>query len=170
MHGKGLLILLSGPEPQRTILEKNMLAQLPEYPGEVVLVRGLPQKGKTLEVPPNVNVHDHLPAHQLNRQMMDAEIIISRSGYSTVMDIAALEKKSIMIPTPGQTEQEYLAAHLMQMNIALGISQSKFRLSSALSLARSFHYDFRFILPESHLESAIKSFLYKIQFKVFGSR
>jgi UDP-N-acetylglucosamine:LPS N-acetylglucosamine transferase len=56
------------------------------------------------------------------------------------MDLAALQKRSILIPTPGQTEQEYLAKHLMQKNFAFCLEQKKFRLKTALALAENFFY------------------------------
>jgi UDP-N-acetylglucosamine:LPS N-acetylglucosamine transferase len=73
---------------------------------------------------------------------MKAEFIISRSGYSTVMDIAALQKKSILIPTPRQTEQEYLADHLMKKRFAFCIKQNDLSLIKNIEAARSFEYRF----------------------------
>ena len=71
---------------------------------------------------------------------MKAEFIISRSGYSTIMDIAALQKKSILIPTPGQTEQEYLADHLMKKQFAFWVNQNEFSLLKNIEEARNFDY------------------------------
>ena len=62
----------------------------------------------------------HLNGEELNQAMVDADIVISRSGYSTIMDLARLGKKAIFIPTPGQTEQtSYLAEHFYKERIAL---------------------------------------------------
>ena len=163
-----LLLLLSGPEPQRTILENMLLEQLKDQNIPTVLVRGFPGAAFQPDTPANVKVYDHLPAAELNKIMAESSMIISRCGYSTVMDLAALKKKSILIPTPGQTEQEYLAEHLMQKNFALSIDQEKFRLKGALELAQSFHYKTDLFHHESHLQSAVRSFLYKIAFKVFN--
>jgi uncharacterized protein (TIGR00661 family) len=135
-----VVILLSGPEPQRTILEKMILPQLNDLEKPVVLVRGLPGNTDIGKVGSNVTVHDHLPAKELNDLLLQAAIIISRCGYSTIMDIAALKKKSILIPTPGQTEQEYLSTHLMKLKLALCIEQKKFRLKQALDLAKTFPF------------------------------
>jgi predicted glycosyltransferase len=71
-------------------------------------------------------------------------MIIARCGYSTVMDLAALQKRSILIPTPGQTEQEYLAEHLMKKNFAFCVEQKKFRLKTVLPLAEAFPYNLDF--------------------------
>lgn len=138
--GKHLLILLSGPEPQRTILERMLLEQVRRYKKKVVWVRGLPHAVEPLDVPANVEVFGHLPAKALEQKMREASFIVSRSGYSTVMDVMTLRQKAIFIPTPGQTEQEYLAQHLMQQNRALCIEQTRFQLGPALELAASFPY------------------------------
>ena len=95
---------------------------------------------ETLQVKKNITVFSHLPAAALEEKMKKASLVISRCGYSTVMDLATLQKKSILIPTPGQTEQEYLAGHLMQKNFALCIDQKKFRLKQAIALAENFPY------------------------------
>jgi len=71
---------------------------------------------------------------------MKAEFIISRSGYSTIMDIAALQKKSILVPTPGQTEQEYLAAHVTKKQFAFCVTQDDFSLLENIDEARNFEY------------------------------
>lgn len=135
-----LLILLSGPEPQRTLLEDTILDELKDYTGPFVLVRGLPGEDALPPVNENGRVYNHLPAAQLEQMIADASLVIGRCGYSTVMDLAALQKKSILIPTPGQTEQEYLAKHLLQIAFALCIEQKSFRLKSALALAEKFPF------------------------------
>ena len=76
--------------------------------------------------------------------MQEAEYVISRSGYSTVMDIMALQKKSILIPTPGQTEQEYLGNYLMEKGIAVCINQKEFSLNNALATAEKYNYTIPF--------------------------
>jgi len=90
---------------------------------------------------------------------MKAEFIISRSGYSTIMDIVALQKKSILVPTPGQTEQEYLAKHLMENNFSLCIEQKKFRLKNALEFSSQFNYQIQDFALENKLDTLIENFL-----------
>lgn len=139
-----LLVLLSGPEPQRTIFEKKVLDQLASYSGSVVLVRGLPGSGALSilpgEIPAGVRVYNHLPARTLNVIINEAGIVLSRAGYSTIMDLLKLGKKAILVPTPGQTEQEYLGRHLSGKGIALCREQSTFSLAEALSGARDFPF------------------------------
>lgn len=139
-NSQHILILLSGPEPQRSILEQKILQQVGNMSSPVLLIRGVPGESVIPDVASHVVVKNHLPAQELQRALSRASIVISRCGYSTVMDLMAVKKNSILIPTPGQTEQEYLAQHLMQQNLALCIPQNKFNLQSALSLASSFPY------------------------------
>ncbi|HVU59188.1 MAG TPA: glycosyltransferase [Puia sp.] len=132
-----LLVLLSGPEPQRSILEKMLWEQLQSFKGSFVFVRGLPGGGSPLS---GTNVYDHLPASALNKLLVRARMVVARSGYSTVMDLVRLQKRSILIPTPGQTEQEYLGKYLTAQRIALCIRQSGFFLEDALQRAEQFSY------------------------------
>jgi uncharacterized protein (TIGR00661 family) len=158
-----LLILLSGPEPQRTGFENLLIQQLNEYKGLVVLVRGLPGETVNLNLTPNISVYNHLLAEELNQKINEASMIISRCGYSTVMDLAALKKRSILVPTPGQTEQEYLAKHLMKNNFALCIEQNKFRLKNALELAEQFNYSIQNFHVSNNLEEALNDFIKRIE-------
>ena len=128
-----LLVVLSGPEPQRTILEKIILPQLTASIGSVVLVRGLPNHANQLSSPlPNVSIINYLPAAELNQVVMQAKVVISRSGYTSIMDYAGLQKKVVYIPTPGQTEQNYLAQYIAQNNYGLMANQHNFNLNNAL--------------------------------------
>jgi UDP:flavonoid glycosyltransferase YjiC (YdhE family) len=135
-----LLVILSGPEPQRTLFENQLLQQLEQLPVRAVLVRGLPGTAFSFSTGPNLTVYDHTPATQLNQLMCEAEFVISRSGYTTVMDLLKLGKKSILVPTPGQTEQEYLAGYLHNRQLAFTASQSGFSLQKALEAASGFNY------------------------------
>ncbi|MFT4094166.1 MAG: glycosyltransferase [Niabella sp.] len=147
-----LLFIISGPEPQRTIWEEKVFAQAHGYKGTVTIVRGLPGNDG-VQVLKNGKVYNHLPAAEMNGEMSKAAYIICRSGYSSVMDINAIKKKAILIPTPGQPEQEYLAAHLMKNNFAVSCSQEAFDLSGMLKKAAAFSYN-GFINPENDLLSA----------------
>jgi UDP-N-acetylglucosamine:LPS N-acetylglucosamine transferase len=144
-----LLIILSGPEPQRTIFENMLLQSLKYQPGKIVLVRGLPgDTSSTVPSTNNLTIYNHAPASLLNKLICNSEFVISRSGYTTVMDLLKLGKKSILVPTPGQAEQEYVAAHLYENRLAYTVPQANFTLSKALANARSFAYQ----LPELPME------------------
>jgi len=136
MEDIDVLVLLSGPEPQRTMLERRMLRETGNVPGmRMVLVRGLPGGGPPVKAGPEVEVHDHLPSTELERVMARARLVVARSGYSTVMDLARMGKRAVLIPTPGQTEQEYLGRYLAEKGWAICVSQRNFSLSAALTLA-----------------------------------
>ncbi len=145
------LVLLSGPEPQRSLLEQKILEQVKAYQQPIMIVRGLPGHTGLPPVPYHVTIVNHLPANALQKAIEQATFVIGRTGYSTVMELMALKKKSILIPTPGQTEQEYLARHLTAQNAALCLPQSRFSLSPALSLASHFNYRF----PEGENKDAL---------------
>ena len=135
-----LLIILSGPEPQRSILENKIIDQIVNYSGTATIVRGLPTEKNIIPSTNSIHFYNHLSSEELNIEAMKAEFIISRSGYSTVMDIAAMQKKTILIPTPGQTEQEYLANHLMKKQFAFCLNQNDFSLLKSIGEARRFEY------------------------------
>lgn len=129
-----VLAIFSGPEPQRTILENLVLPQLRSSRLKYFVVRGLPQSEKRIEG----NVVDHLPAELLQRVIEQSALVISRCGYSTVMDLAALHKHAVFIPTPGQTEQEYLAIRLKEKKIAFSLPQHLFNLDDALQASKTY--------------------------------
>lgn len=102
------LILLSGPEPQRTLLEKEILELIQKSSIEIILVRG------TTNLPainfPNIKIIPFAFGEELTQLIVNAKTVICRSGYSTLMDLQIVgKKKMILIPTKGQSEQEYLA-------------------------------------------------------------
>ncbi len=128
-----ICVILSGPEPQRTIFEKLILKELHKIPGKKILVRGLPYNtaGNVVNNE-SMEIRDHLPAAELNTVIQQSGLIISRSGYSTVMDLVKLQKKAMLVPTPGQTEQEYLAWYLQQKQVFLSLPQQHFSIDAAL--------------------------------------
>jgi predicted glycosyltransferase len=131
-----LLILLSGPEPQRTILEKILIKQLDENMGRIVLVRGLPKGGALLKAPKGVVVFDHLGTRELGEVICQSRLVLARSGYSTVMDLVRLRRRAVYIPTPGQPEQEYLGRHIEQRGLGVCMKQRGFLLKEAVDRAR----------------------------------
>ncbi len=137
-----LLIVLSGPEPQRTLLEKMLLQQLEKTEQPVLFIRGLPGNEAHLSNQKHITFHNHLPASQLEQAFQQSEYVISRCGYTTVMDICKLKIKSILIPTSGQTEQEYLAEHLQKQGFCLSANQEGFNLINELEKAEKFEYEF----------------------------
>lgn len=104
-------IILSGPEPARTKLEKKLIDTLINYSQSVILIRGT-NKESNLQYPENWTIHNRVGAADINKIILSSNKIISRSGYTSIMDYYLLEKPAILIPTPGQSEQEYLADFL----------------------------------------------------------
>jgi hypothetical protein len=159
-----LLIMLSGPEPQRSLLEAGIMAQAGGDAGKIVLVRGLPEGGPALaDIPPGLTVYDHLPAAELESLMRRSRLVVARSGYSTVMDLARLGKRALLIPTPGQPEQEYLGPFLAGKGRAVCVKQSAFSLRESLALARQNAEDVILSEPEGGLETEIRTVLAMLQ-------
>ncbi|MBN2522104.1 MAG: hypothetical protein JXB24_02470 [Bacteroidales bacterium] len=129
-HKKEILFLISGPENQRTLFEKLIRDQIKYIPEEYVytVIRGLP--GKKEDMLPGW--HNHLSSKKLLPLIKSADIIICRSGYSTIMDLLALKKTAVLVPTPGQPEQEYLAEYLSSKNLFCTMKQDEFTIRSVL--------------------------------------
>jgi UDP-N-acetylglucosamine transferase subunit ALG13 len=151
-----LLIILSGPEPQRSILEKLVLSELQLLPGKTVLVRGLPKESSDVKEENNCTVYNHAPAGLLNQLICDSAYVVSRAGYTTVMDLMKLRKKCILVPTPGQAEQEYLAKHLHKKQLAFTVPQSQFSLTKAFAAAKAFSFQ-QPALPMEEYKAVIHS-------------
>lgn len=132
-----LLVLLSGPEPQRTILENKLLVELENFKGEILFVRGVLSHEIKITAPSNFKIINFLASKELEIAINQSEIILARSGYSTIMDMAILGKKAFFIPTPGQFEQEYLAEILNNKLIAPFSTQQNFKIED-LNLLTNF--------------------------------
>lgn len=108
------LFLLSGPEPGRTTLENELLKSVKKSNKKIALVRGSRFKNQNLKFE-GMDVFDFPKKEELKKLILSSGKIICRSGYSTLMDMHLLGKKElILIPTPGQSEQEYLAEYWHQ--------------------------------------------------------
>jgi len=107
-----ILVILSGPEPQRSLLERKLLKIFQELPYKTALIQGKTGAEQTLTKLGNVSVYNYVLTGEMERLINASKVIISRSGYTSVMDLVSLQKKVIWVPTPGQTEQKYLAKHL----------------------------------------------------------
>jgi len=125
-------ISLSGPEPQRTVLERYVLSQAPRLQGRVVIAGGKPEV-TTQTRSSNVEYYGFLDSAHQEDMMNRARFIITRSGYSTIMELVELSKTSVLlVPTPGQTEQEYLADHCERHSYFHHVSQYRLRLPEDL--------------------------------------
>ena len=133
-----LAIVLSGPEPQRTYLEEKILAQVQHFPKhKIILIQGTPNSEQTRSIG-NLESVAYLTSHKLNEVLLASDLIICRSGYSSLMDLSKLRRKALLIPTPGQTEQEYLAKHLQEQGFFFSTSQERLDLENDLPQASRF--------------------------------
>ena len=105
------LFSVSGPEIQRTRFEEIILDQIKNIPGKKVVVLGKPDDKRIYDNIENTEIYSHVKREKQNELLNRAKFVVCRSGYTTVMELVALKKPALMIPTPGQTEQEYLAQH-----------------------------------------------------------
>lgn len=120
-----ILVILSGPEPQRTELEKKLLFLLKDKKESIVFVRGVVDGEQNFKKIKNVSIYNYMIGEVLENAINASELIISRSGYTSVMDLAKMEKKAIFIPTPGQFEQLYLSEKLTNDRIVPSVKQDE---------------------------------------------
>ena len=130
-----LLVVLSGPEPQRSILEQLLIDQLHQSNEEILFVRGLPLEKTNLTPTRNIKFINYLDKEALSPIMTAAKLVICRSGYSSIMDLLKLKKKALLIPTPGQTEQRYLASRLNKFGWFYMQQQDELDVSEGISKA-----------------------------------
>jgi uncharacterized protein (TIGR00661 family) len=132
-----ILVILSGPEPQRSILESMLLKQLEVIPEKAIVVRGLADEKSTSPFSEKITVLNFADSRVLNKLICNARVVVSRCGYTSVMDMFKLRKKAVFIPTPGQAEQEYLGKYLDEKKLAVIVRQDKLDLASAIELISS---------------------------------
>jgi len=128
-----IVALVSGPEPQRSVFEDLLKRQLKDLPYSSVLLRGVPGKGFPVKEDGKPDVYDHLNDREMRHLIKNARYVICRSGYSTIMDLAALNTTAILVPTPGQTEQEYLARNLSEKGYFVYSDQKDLSLQEMIS-------------------------------------
>jgi len=130
-----LMVILSGPEPQRTLLEEKLIDELDNYQGEVLFIKGKIELEQTVVQKNQFTFYNYMNSKQLEIAFNESNTILCRSGYTTIMDLAYLNKKAFLIPTPGQYEQEYLAKKFKAEGIAPSCKQEKFKLSKLNKVA-----------------------------------
>lgn len=123
-----IAVVLSGPEPQRGLLEKILIKELHKSKERVLFIRGVVEGEQKQEIKDNMKIWNFLTSAELESCLNSSELVICRPGYTSLMDLAALEKQAFLIPTPGQFEQEYLAKRLKKNKLATGCKQGKFTL------------------------------------------
>jgi uncharacterized protein (TIGR00661 family) len=121
-----VLYLLSGLEPQRTILEKLILKRHTQHPHQAILIRGTMHSASKIEPQHNLIVYELCNAKQLQSLVSASKYVVCRSGYSSIMDLVGWQKNALLIPTPGQYEQEYLAEYLSEKKWFYSSPQNNF--------------------------------------------
>jgi predicted glycosyltransferase len=141
VHENDLVVgLVSGPEPQREIFETLLIREFKKLNQPSIILRGLPHLIHKETKDGDIILIAHAPSSELEFMVSKAGIIISRSGYSTIMDLQALAKKRVIfVPTPGQTEQEYLAYELEKRRIAYSQTQDQFSLAEAILKSKEYN-------------------------------
>ena len=132
-----ILIMLSGPEPQRTILEVKLKDQAFRLGLPTVILQGRTEENHHVQMG-NIDIYSHLPDDEFAGYMAAAKTIVCRPGYSSLMDLVWFGKKAVFIPTPGQTEQEFLAETLKQKGLYYYQDQKDFNLQQALVKSEDF--------------------------------
>jgi len=133
------LAIVSGPEPQRTKLEEIIMKRVQELPGEKVVLLGSPQNESHRKMDEHTTVHSYVSTEDKAELMNRARFIIARSGYTTMMELAELDKRhGLFTPTPGQTEQEYLSRYYARQGWFLSCSQYKLKLAEDVQVAMKF--------------------------------
>ena len=133
-----LIAVLSGPEPQRTLFERMVIPQVQALGLRALIVQGIPESDHRSSLTERITLIASMNGEELQRAIQSSKVVLMRSGYSSIMDIAALGKKAIIVPTPGQTEQEYLGEYFHARKIYCRQHQHTFDLQGALKQMEQF--------------------------------
>ncbi len=133
-----VVVVLSGPEPQRTFLEALIFEQIKGLDLKILIVQGKTEKMERTHLSKNIKIVSFLTSKELNQSILSSDLVICRSGYSSIMDLAKLRKRAVLIPTPGQTEQEYLAEKFFREGVFYFQEQRDFDLEEAMKASKKF--------------------------------
>jgi uncharacterized protein (TIGR00661 family) len=129
------LISISGPEPQRTMLEEKLLSQINDLEGKIVVTLGKTESQDKFNKK-GVETYSFLSKEKREDFLNRSKLVISRSGYSTLMDLAVVGTKALMTPTPGQIEQEYLGQYHNKKGTFYSVYQDKINLKRDVEIAK----------------------------------
>lgn len=125
-----ILVLISGPEPQRTAFEEMLKPLFKDSSKRIVIIRGVVEETQTWNSFGNIEIVNYMTGSELEKTLNISKLVLCRPGYTSIMDLTVLEKKVFFIPTPGQYEQEYLAEHLKQLKLVPFSKQDDFKLEN----------------------------------------
>ncbi len=147
-------VILSGPEPQRSILEKKILQEARTMNKSFVIAGGKSSTVQSTYESSNIRYFPYMNSTQIVKYAALSRCVVSRAGYSTIMDLEALGKCAILIPTPGQTEQEYLAKYLANKKHYCFMEQDILSLKK-VEIEKLRNEEDAFLTKKSVLDSAI---------------
>lgn len=151
-----ILCIISGIEPQRTIFENILIDKLKGNKKSVLILRGLPDNKTKQSDIDNIHFVNHCNDFEFEKYIKEIPFIICRSGYSTIMDLISLNKKAILIPTPGQIEQEYLAKRMSEQFDFTTYSQKDFIDSQINYDSSNNHFEYKY--EKTHLINFFSQF------------
>ena len=149
-------VILSGPEPQRGMLKQMLSEILKDQEPPTIILGGRPAETSTADHHDNIIYFNHLPARKMKALIAGSENIITRSGYTTIMELVSMKCTALLIPTPGQTEQEYLARHLAKKGWFSTINQKKISGSLEFPLTKPLWPDEVIARSRILLDSALR--------------
>lgn len=128
-----ICIVLSGPEPQRTVLENILMKAIEKTHYKVAFIRGLIEDKNHLKSDnKQIEILNYCHTQALNKIMTASKVVICRSGYSSIMDLVKLQKQAILIPTPSLPEQNYLAKRIQDLGWFYSVEQESFDIEKAM--------------------------------------
>lgn len=153
-------VILSGPEPQRGILRQKLIALLMNEMTRTIMFEGKPLSQEKTKKKGNITFISHLPALEMKQIIESSQKIITRSGYTTIMELVSLNRTALLIPTPGQTEQEYLAEYLTGMGWFSSLPQDEIGVSEyregKITLCRELNTESSLLLTKALTELSDK--------------
>ncbi len=154
-------VILSGPEPQREILKQKLISVLKDQDPPTVIFEGKPGTSEATGRKGNIIFYSHLPSSRMKEILSGSKYIIARSGYSTIMELLSVNCTALIVPTPGQTEQEYLAEYLSEKGWFHTIAQNKIKPGILLPPAKSVRHEKISIQSSILLTGALNEMLEK---------
>ena len=130
-------ISISGPEPQRTLFEEKVLSQIDQLNGNIIITLGKTEINEKLNNE-NITTYTFLSKKEREDLLNRTKLVISRSGYSTILDLAVIGTKALMVPTPGQVEQEYLGQYHSKKRSFFAVRQDQINLKKNVKKAKEF--------------------------------
>ncbi len=154
-----IIAVLSGPEPQRSKFEKLLIDQLKETNLTAIIARGKTDEHTNIKLSNNITLVSFVTGEEFSTLLSHSEILISRSGHSTLMDMCYTGGNAVFVPTPQQTEHEYLAKRLKEQNICYYETQSEFNLQRALVESKKYSGFSKFSVSNEVLQDRISKLL-----------